>query len=146
MNDPRQELRDLTRHLIATEPPEIHALRTGTVPQQPGTGGQYFTTWDFANSILRDYTMVLYKLVRLAADERLSAANVLTAMQTLDPAFTEFLGYCGFHVLASHTERVREAPVPDRATLLAQLSELTEYANRLAAWSHHYFPWNVGEH
>jgi hypothetical protein len=145
MTDPRQELRDLTRHLVTTEPPEIYALRNGEVPGQPGTDGQFFTTWDFANSILRDYTMVLYKHVCLAADERLSVANVLTVMQIEDPIFTEFLGYCGFHVLASHTNRVREAPVTDRATLLAELSELAEYANRLAAWSHHYFPWNVGE-
>jgi hypothetical protein len=145
MNDPRQELRALTRHLVANEPPEIYALRNGEVPGQPGTDGQYFTTWDFANSILRDYTMVLYKHVRLAADERLSVADVLTVMQTYDPTFTEFLGYCGFHVLASHTERVREGPATDRVTLLAQLSELAEYAHRLAGWSHHYFPWNVGE-
>ena len=145
MNDPRQELRDLTRHLIATEPPEIKALRTGKVPGQPGTDGQYFSTWDFANSILRDYTMVLYGLVELAADERLPVANVLITMQKMDAKFTEFLGYCGFRVLATHTTRISEGPVTDRATLLAELSALTEYANRLTGWSHHYFPWSVGE-
>jgi hypothetical protein len=141
-----QNLKELTRHLLAHEPEEIRALRTGTVPLHPGSYGQYFTTWDLANGILRDYAMNLYQLLRVAAGEDLSPEAVITVMQTWDPIYSNYLGYSGFPGLQQQAARVRQPPVPDRATLVASLSALTEYANRLAAWSHHYFPWSLGEH
>jgi len=144
VSDSRQQLRALTRHLMANEPDEIRALRTGAVPLHPGSYGQYFTTWDLANGILRDYSMNVYQLVRMAADERLSVNNVMTVMQTWDPIYSKYLGYSGFPALERHAERISRCPVTNRATLVAVLSELAEYVNRLTAWSHHYFPWSLG--
>lgn len=147
MTDPRQDLKDRTRHLMASEPDEIRALRTGTLPLQPGSYGQYFTTWDLANGILRDYSMNLYQLVRMAANEELSVASVLTVMQTLDPIYSKYLGYSGFPALEHYAEQVSQLPPgTDRATLVTALSDLAEYVNRLTSWSHHYFPWSIGEH
>src|SRR6516165_6844668 len=78
------EMRAITERLQTEEPQEIRSLRTGSLPYQPGSYGQYFTTWDFAHGILRDYSMNLYQLLRMAANEDLSVENVLTILQTLD--------------------------------------------------------------
>ena len=146
MTDPRQDLKDLTRHLMANEPGEIRALRTGSLPLQPGSYGQYFTTWDLANGILRDYSMNLYQLVRMAANQHLSVASVMTVMQTWDPIYSKYLGYSGFPALERYAERISQSAGSDRAALVTALSDLAEYVNRLTSWSHHYFPWSIGEH
>lgn len=139
------ELRELITRYVSEEPSEIQMMRTGTLPDLPGSYDQYFTAWDFANSVVRDYSMNLYQLVRMAADESLPVGNVLTVFRTLDPIYSTFLGYNGFPKLAEYAEKVGE-PVEDRRELVDRLSTFTEYANRLTAWSHHYFPWHVGEH
>lgn len=139
-----RELRDLTRSLMGREPDEIRALRTGTVPLHPGSYGQYFTTWDLANGILRDYSMNVYQTVRMAADERLTVAAVNAVLETWDPIYSKYLGYSGFPTLEYHAERVRTSSFHDRGALVTSLMELTEYVNRLTAWSHHCFPWDIG--
>ncbi|GAA3228344.1 cucumopine synthase-related protein [Nonomuraea helvata] len=139
------ELRELITRYISEEPSEIRQMRTGTLPDLPGSYGQYFTAWDFANSIVRDYSMNLYQLVRMATDESLSVENLLTVFRTLDPIYSTFLGYNGFPMLAEYAAKVGK-PADDRRELVDRLSTLTEYVNRLTAWSHHYFPWHVGEH
>ncbi|ONI83199.1 hypothetical protein ALI144C_17030 [Actinosynnema sp. ALI-1.44] len=139
------ELKDLTRKLMADEPSEILQLRSGSLTAAPGSYDQYFTTWDFANGIVRDYSMNLYQLVRMAHDESLPVENVLTVFKTWDPIYSTFLGYSGFPMLAEYAARIRE-PVDSREELVDRLTTFTEYVNRLTAWSHHYFPWHVGEH
>jgi hypothetical protein len=140
------ELRALTERLQTEEPQEIRSLRTGALPCQPGSYGQYFTTWDFAHGILRDYSMNLYQLLRMAANEDLSVESVLTILQTLDPIYSQYLGYSGFATLAEIAESIAESSIADRAALLDVLAAFTGYVNRLVAWSHHYFPWHLGEH
>ncbi|BAJ32822.1 MULTISPECIES: hypothetical protein [Kitasatospora] len=137
------ELRELIASFVSEEPPEIRRIRTGTVPDLPGSYGQYFTAWDFSNSIVRDYAMNLYQLTRLATDESVSVENLLTVFRTLDPIYSTFLGYNGFPVLAEYAQRVGQ-PAESRAELLDRLTTFTEYVNRLTAWSHHYFPWDLG--
>lgn len=138
------ELRELTRNLMTNEPSEIRELRTGRLPHSPGSYNQYFTTWDFANGILRDYSMNLYQLVRMATDKRLSVESVLTVLRTWDPIYSNFLGYSGFPKLKEYANLVQQS-TEDRRVLISRLSAFTEYVNRLTAWSHHYFPWHVGE-
>ncbi|MFH9294460.1 hypothetical protein [Streptomyces sp. NPDC017520] len=139
------ELRELITSFVSEEPPEIQEIRTGTLPELPGSYGQYFTAWDFSNSIVRDYSMNLYQLTRMATDESLSVDNVLTVFRTLDPIYSTFLGYNGFPTLAKYADQVGQ-PTGSRGELVDRLATFTEYANRLTAWSHHYFPWNLGEH
>lgn len=139
------ELRELIASFISEEPQEIQQIRTGTLPELPGSYGQYFTAWDFSNSIVRDYSMNLYQLTRMATDENLSVENVLTVFRTLDPIYSTFLGYNGFPTLAKYAEQVGQ-PADSRGELVDRLATFTEYANRLTAWSHHYFPWSLGEH
>lgn len=138
------ELRELITSFVSEEPPEIREIRTGTVPDLPGSYGQYFTAWDFSNSIVRDYAMNLYQLTKMATDESLSVESLLTVYRTLDPIYSTFLGYNGFPTLAKYAEQVGQ-PTDSRAELLARLTTFTEYVNRLTAWSHHYFPWDLGE-
>jgi cucumopine synthase-like protein len=140
------QLRALTERLQTDEPHEIRSLRTGSLPYQPGSYGQYFTTWDFAHGILRDYSMNLYQLLRMAANEDLSVENILTILRTLDPIYSQYLGYSGFAMLAKIAESIAESSIMDRAALLNVLTAFTGYVNRLVAWSHHYFPWHLGDH
>ncbi|MGW4795437.1 cucumopine synthase-related protein [Nonomuraea sp. NPDC004297] len=139
------ELGLLTDRLRTQEPPEIHALRTGTLAHQPGSYGQYFTTWDFANAILRDYSMNVYQTLALAASGDLSVNGVLAVLRRLDPIYSEYLGDSGFTTLTRSARELRQSEYGERDALIAALTVLTRYVNRLTAWSHHYFPWDQGE-
>ncbi|MFE6919480.1 hypothetical protein ACFVAV_00390 [Nocardia sp. NPDC057663] len=137
-------LRELTERLCTEEPMEIWQLRTGSLAHRAGSYGQYFTTWDFANAILRDYAMNMYQWLRVAADETLPVEQVMTVLRTVDPIYSTYLGYSGFETLARSAERLLARDDHDRASLVAGLAELTGYLNRLTAWSHHHFPWHLG--
>jgi hypothetical protein len=138
-------LRELTERLYTEEPVEIRRLRTGALEHRAGSYGQYFTTWDLANGILRDYSMNLYQWLRVAADESLSVDQVMKVLRTVDPIYSTYLGYNGFETLAHSAHQLLHSGIDDRRTLVRELSELTGYVNRLTAWSHHCFPWHLGE-
>ncbi|MDJ1131257.1 hypothetical protein [Streptomyces iconiensis] len=142
---PEGRLRDLTARLLTREPEEIRLLRTGGLAHQAGSYGQYFTTWDLANGILRDYSMNLYQWTRVAADPRVPVCTVQDMLRTVDPIYSSYLGYSGFETLARSAERVLGTQFEQRGPLVAELAELSGYVNRLTAWSHHAFPWHVGE-
>ncbi|MGW7825156.1 cucumopine synthase-related protein [Streptomyces puniciscabiei] len=137
-------LRELTERLRTEEPEEIRQLRTGMLAHRAGSYGQYFTTWDLANGILRDYSMNVYQWLRVAADDSLTVEQVMTVLRTVDPIYSTYLGYSGFETLARAAERLLRRADHDRASLLAGLTDLTAYVNRLTAWSHHEFPWHLG--
>lgn len=139
------ELDELTAAMVNTEPAEIRALRTGALPHRPGSYGQFFTTWDLANGILRDYAMNLYHLLRAVADEGVPVPAAQTVLRHLDPIYSTYLGYSGFPTLAEHAARLTRTEFASRAELIDALRALTAYANRLKAWSYHYFPWHVGQ-
>jgi hypothetical protein len=140
-----QDLRDLTRHLVTHEPEEIRALRTGTVEGRPGSYGQWGTTWYMAHAVLLGYSMNLYQQLRMAANKDLPVDSVMTMLQTMDPIYSGYLEYNGFGLLQQHAEGVRRSSFADRAALVSALSALTEYVNRLTAWSHHWYPWSSGD-
>lgn len=140
------ELRTLSQHLLTREPPEIARMRTGTLPHQPGSYGQFFTTWDLANGILRDYSMNVYQLLRVAANDAVPVEAAQDVFRTMDPVYSTYLGYNGFTTLAEEAARIAELFTSDREFLVAEMAELVGYVNRLTAWSHHYFPWHFGEH
>ncbi|MGN5377565.1 hypothetical protein ACQ4WX_07150 [Streptomyces lasalocidi] len=139
------DLRALTARLLAREPAEIHALRTGALPHRPGSYGQYFTAWDLANGILRDYSMNLYQALRMVAHQEIGVHSALAVLRSWVPMYGEFLRYSGFEQLADHARLMVESGVRDHRGLVTALSAFVAYVNRLTAWSHHYFPWHVGE-
>lgn len=147
-NPPRasdwSELWETAKELTVREPQEIRRLRTGDLPRRPGSYGQYFTTWDFINAILRDYSMNVYQCLRMATNEKVGFADLLVVLETLDPVYSEYLADTGFENLGAHARLVRALAV-DRTALVNGLTAFSAYINRLTAWSHHYFPWDVGQ-
>jgi len=89
--------------------------------------------------------MNLYQVLRTATDERVPVDAVMAVLRNLDPIYSAYLGYSGFRTLAEHAARLTGSAITDRSDLIGALSSLTSYVNRLTAWSHHYFPWHIGE-
>jgi hypothetical protein len=145
----QREINTASRTLLNAEPGEINAIRTGNHKVRAGAGGQYFTTWDTAHGMLRDWACCgLYPLLRLAESNEtgLMPAQLLEFWQATAYKYSTYLGYSGFDTLHSFERRAYAvcAAQPDRDTIIAMLREIVRYANLLTAWSHHYFPWGVG--
>ncbi len=131
-----------------SEPVEIRKMRTGTLDNQAGTNGQYFTTWDFANGMIRDHSMYTwYHLVGLAENEDFSLQQLCHLVDTFDHPYSNYLRYSGFPRLGELALALRKH-LPDaasRAEAIEAVRSFCAYTNQLAAWSFHYFHWDQGE-
>ncbi|KAA3505423.1 DUF3830 family protein [Agrobacterium vitis] len=132
------------KRIQTDEPEDLRRIRTGEIGDT-GTYGQYFTAWDFANGMLRDYIMyTAYPLLKLI--DTLSHEDFVAAVEAFDPAYSEYLGYSGLNTLLDFSNKLRAAirETDDKEELRTLLRTFIMYGNRLCAWSYHYFPWYLG--
>jgi len=132
------------RRIQTEEPEDLRRIRTGEIGDT-GTYGQYFTAWDFANGMLRDYIMyTAYPLLKLI--DTLDHEDFVAAVDAFDPAYSEYLGYSGLTTLMDFSEKLRKAirETKDKEELKTIMRAFIMYGNRLCAWSYHYFPWYLG--
>lgn len=132
------------KRIQTEEPEDLRRIRTGEIGDT-GTYGQYFTAWDFANGMLRDYIMyTAYPLLKLI--DTLEHDDFVAAVAAFDPAYSEYLGYSGLTTLLDFSEKLRNGirETTDKEELKMIMQAFIMYGNRLCAWSYHYFPWYLG--
>jgi hypothetical protein len=132
------------KKIQTTEPVDLQNIRLGRV-RSTGSYGQYFTAWDFANGMLRDYIMyTIYPLFRLC--DAYTLQQLASTLDAFDPNYSAYLGYSGLVTLEALANDlrsgIREVTSMDDAKSL--LRGFLMYGNRLCAWSYHYFPWYHG--
>lgn len=143
----KEDIERETERILYNEPEELFRLRNGQLGNRPGSYNQYFSTWDFANGMIRDYSMyTLYPLYRIAHDSDFEPAHLRKLFCAFDPPYSRYLEYSGLDILGSFTERFSKImDLMVKKEFLDVLEALLKYTNRLAAWSFHYFPWRLGE-
>ncbi len=132
------------KRIQTVEPEDLRRIRLGEIGAT-GNYGQYFTAWDFANGMLRDYIMyTAYPLLKLV--DTLSPKDFVAAVEAFDPAYSEYLGFSGLTKLMEFSDKLRKAirETDDREELRQLMRCFILYGNRLCAWSYHYFPWYLG--
>ncbi|MGI4814501.1 MAG: hypothetical protein ACRYG5_14745 [Janthinobacterium lividum] len=141
-----QALNDEAIRIIGVEPEELTILRNGRLENRAGSHGQYFTTFDFVNGMVRDLACyTLFPMLRMVRAEAVSTDAVRVMFAELSPCYTGFLGYAGFGKLAAWSAALTaEIGTASGEQIRAAVEALNRYVNRLEAWSHHYFPWNAG--
>ncbi|KAK9667946.1 hypothetical protein RND81_13G022800 [Saponaria officinalis] len=135
-----------TEAVQSTEPKGIYELRTGKL--KIGTMNQYYTTWDFANSLIRDLSMTWYSLYRTFEDPTFSLDQCCALVDRFDYATSNFLRYSGFPEMGGFASALSQhLPSSEtREMALKGVRAFLKYLNILTAWSFHYFPWNIGRH
>lgn len=132
------------RRVQEQEPEDLRNIRLGLV-EDTGSYGQYFTAWDYANGMVRDYIMyTIYPLLKLA--DKLSPADLAVALDEFDVPYSSYLGYSGLVTMDKFAGMMRDAvrQSGDREEIKTILRAFLMYGNRLCAWSFHYFPWHIG--
>jgi hypothetical protein len=133
--------------ILREEPRDMRLLRTGKLENQAGSYGQYFSTYDIAAGMLRDYAgYTLFPLVRMARDPAMPVEHLRRMVEEFDAPYSNYLGYSGLQALGGYAAQIRAlaktATQPEIAQLLVAQNR---FANRINAWCHHYFPWNLGD-
>lgn len=126
------------------EPEELRDIRLGRI-RDTGTFGQYFSAWDFAQNMLRDYiNYTMYVMLKLA--DKQDIATISQTIDEIDPPYTSYLGVVGLKTLERFSGLMREAVRNARSVeeFKAILVAYLHYGNRMVAWAYHYFPWHVG--
>jgi hypothetical protein len=136
-----------TTDMLIREPAEIKAMRTGNI--KIGTNGQYFSTWDIANGLLRDLAMsTWYSLLQTLEDQDFTLQQACTLMGRLDSHHSNYLRYSGFPQLggfaAALLQLLPRAAIRDEA--VEAVRAYVGYLNRMSAWAFHTFPWGLGKH
>jgi hypothetical protein len=133
--------------IITEEPDEHRRIRLG---RNAGVGsyGQYFGSWEFTYSMLRDYSMyTLYPIARLARIDEMSIAHLTHVFQAIDPPYTNFLGFCGLRKLQGFAQTFRallDRGSCTRVDFARIIDALCLYTNMLSSWAYFYFPWGIG--
>jgi hypothetical protein len=143
----KKEIEEETRRIWLEEPEELRKLRLGIIDNEAGSYGQYFTTWDFANGMIRDYSMyTLYPILKLAQDERFTLEHLKAMFRVFDPPYSVYLGYSGFRTLEKFAAEFIQTfeSIKSKEDFIEIFKSFIRYANKLAAWSFHYFPWGIG--
>lgn len=132
------------RRIQTVEPEDLRRIRLGELPET-GSYGQYFSAWDFANGMLRDYIMyTAFNWIKYA--DFLSHKDLLAIIEIEDELYSEYLGFSGLLKLREFALDMRKAlrETEDKEEIKTILRAFVMYGNRLCAWSYHYFPWHLG--
>lgn len=147
LGDVVKAVKTATAAIESTEPKEILHIRSGKF--EVGTNNQYFTTWDFANGMIRDQSMYTwYPLLLTFEDERFSLEQCCALVNRFDFAYSNYLRYSGFPEMGALAAAVSKhlPTAASRAEAIEAVRAFLGYLNRLSAWSFHYFPWDIGKH
>jgi hypothetical protein len=143
----KAEIEAEVKRIWMHEPEEHKKLRLGIVENQAGSYGQYFTTWEFAVGMIRDYPGYgLYPLLKLATTDQFDLAQVQAMFRAFDPPYTSYLGYSGFRTLERFGAEIIQSfdSMESKDDFIELLKPYILYLNKLNAWCFHYFPHGLG--
>jgi hypothetical protein len=147
LKDLKEQIEMETKKIWAKEPDELKKLRMGYIENEAGSYGQYFTTWDLANGMIRDYSMyTLYPILKCAKLPQFGLEQCKKMFEVFDPPYSEYLGYSGYRTLERLCKRFKDSLdlMETKDEFIDILVSLLKYANKISAWSYHYFPWGIG--
>jgi hypothetical protein len=139
-----QRLSDAADAIQLSEPRDITRIRQGDVPDA-GSFGQYFSVWDAAHGLVRDFVVnTLYPIYRALPQHGLPTVRTIYA--TVGAQYHATLKY---HGLADLSDFAREFQAvldgtDDVAVVEDALEQLLRYGNATYGWSHQAFPWYLG--
>ena len=137
-----------TERIWKEEPDEMKVMRLGLHPNKAGSKGQYWTTIDFANGMMRDFPMyTMYPILQLVRGGTFSLNQAKVMVRAFHPPYTEYLGYSGYTTLRAFGREFIAAldDFEDINVFVQCYTNLLKYCNKLGAWSYHYFPWEISE-
>ena len=83
-----------TERIWLVEPEELKKIRLGIIENEAGSGGQYFTTWDFINGMARDYPCgTLYPMLQLAERPETTMDQLRVVWELFDAAYSPYMEY-----------------------------------------------------
>lgn len=127
------------------EPKELVGLRNGAVK---GSFGQYFSTWEFVYSFLRDVSMyTLYPVTKFSRNEAVSVQMISDLYQSIMPPYMNYLEEWGCVDLAKYssefTALLKNQKI-EKYEALQILESLCRYTNMMSSWAYFMFPWGIG--
>ena len=140
-----REIGEASLEAATKEPQELIDLRNGKVS---GSFGQYFSTWEFAYSFLRDLSMyTLFGIAKFSRREEVNVQMAANLYQDITPPYIWYLEEWGFAKLYGFSSRFTKLMQEDalsKEEFLLILENLCRYTNMLSAWSYLMFPWGIG--
>lgn len=141
------DIETATSIIQTREPDELYKIRTNQADNEAGSYGQYWSSLDFSNGMIRDFSMyTMYPILKLAYLPSYSLKQLEEAYMVFHIPYTEYLGYSGMHDLRMFCRRFREcfSEFESKDEFIDAYRSFLLYTNKLAAWSFHYFSWEIG--
>ena len=136
-----------TKAMETEEPKELYDIRHACVGNEAGSYDQKWAPIDFSNGMIRDFSMyTMYPLLKLAYSKDYNLEQLKQAYMVFHPPYTEYLGYTGLREMQGFCHRFRDCfeEFESKDEFISLYRSFLIYTNKLAAWSYHYFTWDMG--
>lgn len=135
-----------TERIWLTEPEDLKALRMGALANKAGSYNQWWTVIDFANGMIRDFSMyTMYPILKAVMDPIFTLDQAKLLVRTVHPPITDYLRYSNFITLDEFDREFISTldTMETKEDFIEIYKEYVKYTNKLAAWSYHYMTWEV---
>ena len=142
-----KEIDEEIRAIETKEPEELRTIRHADVGNGAGSYDQKWAPIDFSNGMIRDFSMyTVYPILKLAYCEDYSLSQLKEMFEVFHPPYCEYLGYTGMRKMQEFSNRMHDCfdEFQNKNEFIALYRTFLIYTNKLAAWSYHYFTWDIG--
>ncbi len=129
------------------EPEELYNIRHCCVGNEAGSYDQQWAPIDFSNGMIRDFSMyTMYPIYKLAFNDAYDLRHLREAFLVFHPPYCNYLGYTGLRQMQEFSNRFEDCfdEFETKDDFISVYQSFLIYTNKLAAWSYHYFTWDMG--
>ena len=142
----QKEIADYTQEIWLVEPKELADIHQGKLENRAGSYGQYFSTIDHANGMIRDFANNMYKILVSFMNPvfTLEACKVLVA--NVHPSYIDYMRYSNYlHWWQYDQEFIGMLDTFEtKEDFIEFYKTYLMFVNKLTAWSYHSFPHQLG--
>lgn len=135
-----------TERIWLTAPEDLKALFMGALKNKAGSYDQWWTVIDFANGMIRDFSMyTMYPILKAVMDPIFTLDQAKLLVKYVHPPVTDYLRYSNFITLDKFDREFISVldTIKTKEEFIELYTVYLKYVNKLAAWSYHYMTWEV---
>ena len=135
-----------TKDMWLVEPDELKKIRLGVLENKAGSYGQYFSTIDHANGMVRDFANIMYQILKSFMNPKFTLENAKILVSNVHPSYIDYLRYSNYLTWSAFDKEFQSLldTFETKEDLIEFYKTYLKYINKLTAWAYHYFPWELG--
>ena len=144
--DLQEKIEKTTQDMWLEIPEELIKINLGALENKAGSYGQYFSTIDHANGMVRDFANTMYQILKSFMNPDFTFSNAKILICNVHPSYIDYLRYSNYLTWSAFDKEFISLldDFSSKEDLIEFYKSYLKYVNKLTAWAYHYFPWELG--